>query len=446
MPSITFKPICIASNRRRDGTYPVRIRVTFKGVSRRLATNLVAVPADLTRSLHIKNPNILNKAQALIRQMQATTADLSPFTTDTWDVDRVVRHIRSTLYAENFRLDFFQYAEKVLASKNPSTRRVYESALNSLEHFLGRRELDINDITKRMLLDWRESVARSNKRQLRRGVWTETKKPQSGGTASRNIRAAMHIYLKAQNEYNGDEKVLIPRNPFTGVPRDTPPSHGQKNLGPEMILRLAASECRGKERIALDAFLLSFCLMGANLADLWDAKPCGIAGGGGAGTASPVWVYNRQKTSGRRQDRAQMRVTIPPEAAPYLERLTAGGGPYWLAALHAIPGDKDGATHKVNRALAGWAARQGVQPFTFYAARKTWASLARRAGVEKATIDECLCHIGDFPVADIYIERDWELLNAANRRAIALLRWNRGVGLEKQQEVDEPEDEAGVLG
>ena len=107
MPSITFKPICIASNRRRDGTYPVRIRVTFKGVSRRLATNLVAVPADLTRSLHIKNPNILNKAQALIRQMQATTADLSPFTTDTWDVDRVVRHIRSTLYAENFRLDFF---------------------------------------------------------------------------------------------------------------------------------------------------------------------------------------------------------------------------------------------------------------------------------------------------------------------------------------------------
>jgi integrase len=107
-----------------------------------------------------------------------------------------------------------------------------------------------------------------------------------------------------------------------------------------------------------------------------------------------------------------------------LERLTAGGGPYWLAALHAIPGNKDGCTHKVNRALAGWAERNGVPPFTFYAARKTWASLARRAGVEKATIDECLCHIGDFPVADIYIERDWELLNAANRRAIALLRWD----------------------
>lgn len=422
MPSITFKPICIASNRRRDGTYPVRIRVTFKGVSRRLATNLVAVPADLTRSLHIKNPNILNKAQALIRQMQATTADLSPFTTDTWDVDRVVRHIRSTLYAENFRLDFFQYAEKVLASKNPSTRRVYESALNSLEHFLGRRELDINDITKRMLLDWRESVARSNKRQLRRGVWTETKKPQSGGTASRNIRAAMHIYLKAQNEYNGDEKVLIPRNPFTGVPRDTPPSHGQKNLGPEMILRLAASECRGKERIALDAFLLSFCLMGANLADLWDAKPCGLAGGGGAGTASPVWVYNRKKTKNRRQDRAEMRVTIPPEAERYIERLR-GRGPYWLNVLHFAK-TSDLCTGRINDALGRWAEHNGAERFTFYAARKSWASIARRAGVEKATIDECLCHIGDYKIADIYIEKDYALLDAANRRVLDYINFS----------------------
>lgn len=34
---ITFKPIVIPGNRRKDGTYPVKIRVTFKGKSRRLA-------------------------------------------------------------------------------------------------------------------------------------------------------------------------------------------------------------------------------------------------------------------------------------------------------------------------------------------------------------------------------------------------------------------------
>lgn len=37
---VTFKLIVI--NRRKDGTWPVKIRVTFKGVSRRLPTTIAA--------------------------------------------------------------------------------------------------------------------------------------------------------------------------------------------------------------------------------------------------------------------------------------------------------------------------------------------------------------------------------------------------------------------
>lgn len=97
MASVTFHPCCVASNRRKDGTYPVKIRVTFRGVSRRLPTTLVARPGDLTRSLHIKSPDIMSRANALIAQMQATLADLSPFVLEAWDVDRVVAHIRTAL-------------------------------------------------------------------------------------------------------------------------------------------------------------------------------------------------------------------------------------------------------------------------------------------------------------------------------------------------------------
>ena len=428
MPSVTFHPVCPPSNKRKDGTWPVKIRVTFKGRHRYLATTLVARPGDLSRSLAIKSPDITRRAAELIGRMQDTLRDLSPFDLEAMDVDGIVAHIRGKMLAQSFRLDLFDFADTLLTGKLPQTRRVYDSALNALAEYLGDRRLDINAVTRRLLLDWMEWTDGRNKRG--------TRKAHGAGTASQHAARLAHIYRAAQAKYNDDDRVLIPRNPFAGLPRATQPPEGQRNLGAELMQRIIDDrEAVGRERLALDAFILSFLLMGANLADLWAARPC-----------SGTWVYNRQKTSGRRQDRAQMRVEIPPEAAPYLERLTAGGGPYWLAALHAIPGNKDGCTHKVNRALAGWAERQGVPPFTFYAARKTWASLARRAGVEKATIDECLCHIGDFPVADIYIERDWELLNAANRRAIAMLRWDGGVGLEKQQEVDEPEDEAGVLG
>ena len=438
MPSVTFKPVLISTNKHRDGTIPVKIRVTFRGVSRRLPTTLIARPGDYTRTLHIKSPDILNRAQALIARMQATLADLSPFVLEGWDADAVVAHIRARMLEQTFRLDLFTFAEQVLAGKLPQTRRVYDAALNSLADYLGRRKLDINAVTRRLLTDWMEWTDGQTKRG--------TRKAHGPGLASRNVTRLAHIYHAAQRKYNDDDRTLIPRNPFDGIQRVVPPPAGQRNLGAELMQRIIDDrEAVGRERIALDAFVLSFALMGANMADLWAARGVGLVGTTAAASQGPVWVYNRQKTKNKRQDRAEMRVSVPPEVSAFIGRL-AGDGEWWLGALHTIPGDKDGCTHKVNIALRGWAERHGVKPFTFYAARKTWASLARRAGVEKATIDECLCHIGDFPVADIYIERDWELLNEANRKTLALLRWDGGVDAQQEKEVDQTQDEIGVLG
>lgn len=63
---ITFKAIIIPNNRRADGTYPVKIRVTFKGVSRRLPTTMVCKSTDITRGNRIKNADILSKSDELI--------------------------------------------------------------------------------------------------------------------------------------------------------------------------------------------------------------------------------------------------------------------------------------------------------------------------------------------------------------------------------------------
>lgn len=406
MPSVTFAPVCIASNRRKDGTIPVKIRVTFKGVSRRLPTNLVARPGDLTRTLHLKNPTLLNKAQALAARMQDTLADVSPFALDGWDVDRVVAHIRDAMDGEDFRLDLFQFADGFLAGKTPSTRRAYDSALNSLARYLGRRELDINAVTKRMVLDWM--------------AWTDaqpkagTGKPHGAGTASRNAVRVGHIFKAAKMRYNDDDRTLIPRSPFDGLPLVQPHSDGARALSGEEMQMVLDAEATGTERVALDAFILSFATMGANMADLWDAD-----------SVSGSWSYNRRKTQGKRADRAAMRVTIPPEVSGVLARLT-GRGPWWLNKLHAFASDKDGCTHKVNRALRSWAERAGLEDVAhikFYSARKSWATIARRIGVEKALVDECLAHKGDFPLTDIYAARDYGQMDAANRRVLDTLRW-----------------------
>lgn len=394
MHNVTFKPIVISSNRRKDGTYPVKIRVTFKGVSRRLATTLVAYPKDLTRSLKIKNPDILNKANELIARMQGAISDLS-FVIEEWEVDRVVEYIKKQMAGDDFRLDFFQFAEAYIKGKSASTAHTYVTALQAFRRFIGD-EIDINDMTRALMQGFAEFI--ENEPRIHRGKESKVKK--RAGASTRYLGKLEHIFNQAKAQYNDDEKILIPRSPFD-FPKIKQTHHGQRALPVETI-RLMLTETDP----ALCAFLVSFCLMGANMADLYLAKPC-----------EDVWVYHRQKTKDRRQDGAELRVRIPEEVKPYLERLQDGPKGWMLPALHKMV-TKDQCTDKVNKALKRWAKAKGVEEFTFYSARKAWATIARKVGVEKATIDECLAHKGDYQMADIYIERQWELLDKANERVL----------------------------
>lgn len=415
---ITFKAIIIQGNRRKDGTYPVNIRVTFKGKTRRLPTTLVCSPGDLTRTLKIKNATILNKSDALIARMRDSVKDLSPFDLEQQDVDWVVRHIKDSLTQEDFHLDFFEWSDRYILSKTETTRRAYSCALNTLERFLGRRSLDINDISRSLLLEFMEMVDKEPRMHYdaKTGEIVQSRANKIPRAASsRHLAKLEHLFNAAKEKYNDEDsgRILIPRSPFSKITKVYPVSNGQSNLGQDLMQRIISSQVDNDVmRTALDLFIVSFALMGANMADLYNAKP--FNGG--------EWVYNRQKTATRRSDRAEMRISLPGEIEPFLGRLKGKGG-WWLNRLHEFASSKDFATARVNRCLRKWCEENEVDVFTFYAARHTWASLARKEGVDKSTIDDALGHKGSFQVADIYAEKAWGLIREANRKVLDLFTW-----------------------
>ena len=420
MAEIKMRPAVYANHKRKDGSYPVKIVVYFKGKERKLATHIVAEAKDLTRSLHLKQGDALSAAQDMIIKMRAACKDIPYFDLEYRDVDYVVSFIKGKLASEDFRLDFFQFYKDHIKSKKESTRAQYMQALNAFQRFFKKDEVDVNAITRSMVqefiafLDAEPKIVVNGKtdKPIKTG-----KKKTKGGQAARHVYKLSAIYKEAKKKYNDEDagRILIPRSPFENHDLPIPAPQGQKPLPEEIIQKMIKTETDCKTiRDSLDIAIVSFGLMGMNLADLYEAQE----------PKDGVLVYYRKKTRDKRADKAEMRINVPECLTPYIERLKGNIKGAWLGRLREKTDNPNYITGYVNKGFAKWCKEQEFERFTFYAFRKSWGTIARRIGVEKAIVDEGLVHVGDYQMTDIYAERPWEQINEANKRVLELFKWD----------------------
>lgn len=419
----TFRPVVYAHHKRKDGTYNVKINIYFNGKERRLPTTIYCTKNDLTRTHHIKSQDILNKCNVLIRKMHDAIADISTFDLEDKDVDWLVARIKGKLQAGAFRLDFFQFANTFLQGKSIGTRKTYESALNMFALFLKQDAIDINYITKRMIVEFVEWCAQQPKYYRHKStgelIPSKSKKSKKKGlTAEIYIRKLATIFKEAKARYNDndEEAVMIPRSPFDNIHIETEQVEGEKPLPKEVVQMLIADDTQrvNTYRLALDALVVSFGLMGMNLADLYDARP----------PKNGELTYYRSKTTDRRADRAEMRLPVPAELHPYLERLGAGTHKeYWLPRLRGMSKKRDWITSVVNYHSKKWCDTHKIDEFKTYAIRKSWATYARSTGADKSLVDECIAHTGDYDMTDIYALKPYDKMAELNRKVLDMFQW-----------------------
>ena len=426
MAYITYAPVVRNNQRRKDGSYPVLIRITFKRKARYLPANLTVYPGDLSRKFEIRSMDVLRKCYELIAELREITDGISIFSFDNMDVDDVVALIRNAKHKEKWRKDFFEWIDEMTSRMKPTASRNYVSASRALERYIGKRELDINDITVALLKSFSEFIDNEPKQSTTPKKYIRDKQPDKKDEkkvakpkkeACVSIRYVQYLgaaYRRAQEKYNDEDSglILIPKNPFARIHRQLSPPQGQRSLGVENIQKMidAADLCEA-EREAVDYFLISFFLWGVNLADLYRMeKP-----------VDGILHYRRKKVEGRRKDGARMQTLVPEFLLPVIERRKASKPGKWLC-LSEKYASATIATDKINTWLKHWASRNGIPNFTFYAARHSYATIARssRVGMDKAVVNECLCHVDELNMADVYIERDWDVLFQANEKLYAV--------------------------
>ena len=403
----TFKALVLSHQKRKDGTYNVKIRVTHNRRHKYLPTPLYAGKDDLTKSLKIKNYLILDATEAIIKDYRTKCSAMGAAVAQ-YDVDQLCT-ILNEPDEEKWKVNFFEYAESFIAkNKARKTKQGYQSALSWLERYAGKNLL-LSDINKSFLLGLLEFIE-ENKDKSNRSVTGNTIAPYV-------FDKLAAIFRGARNEYNDEELEImrLPFDPFTKIEIKKPPQAEKRAISAEKMRAVAmiGREEKVKKNIELmrDAFLLSFGLLGANLVDMYNWTADQYKDG--------RITYKRTKTRGRRADGALISIKVEPELKPLMEKYADPKGEF-VFNFARLSSSIECFHTKIGTPIKEIGRLIGEPNLTFYAARHSWATIALNdAGVDKYTVHEGLNHAGgEMAITDVYIKKDWTRLDKANRAVL----------------------------
>ena len=413
---LTIKAEIKKSELKVDGTYNVKIRFTLDRKVKRLSTNLFITSKDLTKSLKFKEDTSIKRAidrLVLYYREQCFKPQLDQ---NHYSLDEIIEFLNGEQEKQQ-TIDFIKFSREWIASTTIKGAPNFTTAINALVRFIGKEELDINLIT----LDFLESFKAflNKEREIRtKRLMQQGKRVPSNRSLSLYLISIKKLFNEAKKKYNKKEKnlILIPNSPFMELEIPKQEATRKRAISADIIKKLWKLPYKDMKKgykstchynLAKDCFILSFCLMGINSADLYNATEM----------EGYTIVYNRTKTKDRRLDKAQMKVDIPRLILPLVEKYKDKTGKRLFNFYQYYADEKD-FNKAINYGLKEICTILEIDDLEYYAARHSWATIAlNKAGIDKYIVHAALNHIDDaMKVTDIYIERDFVNENKANTK------------------------------
>ncbi|WP_270213181.1 phage integrase SAM-like domain-containing protein [Phocaeicola coprocola] len=403
---------------RSDGTYNVKLRFTLDRKMRRLSTSLFVTSKDLTKEFKIKqNSPIKQEIDSLIRSYQERCAKLQ-VELNHYTIDEVMDYLDGE-YQKQQIIDFIQFSREWIASTTIKGAPNYTTAINALVRFIGKEELDINLVTSDFLEQFKLFLNKERDARIKK-LKQQGKRVTSNRTLSLYLISIKKLFNEAKKKYNKPDKnlILIPHSPFENFEIPKQEATRKRAISADIIKKVwklpykdmkkgYKSTCR--YNLAKDCFIISFCLMGINSADLYNATDM----------KDSTIIYNRTKTKDRRLDGAKMMVDIPNIVQPIIDKYRDKTGKR-LFNFYQYYCNEKAFNKAINYGLKEIGTILNIEDLEYYAARHSWATIAlNKVGIDKYIVHAALNHIDDsMKVTDIYIERDFVNENKANAKVV----------------------------
>ena len=415
---LTIRAEVLKDKKRTDGTYNVKVRFTKNKKVKRISTDLFATDADLTSDLKLKEDSMTKQEADRLVLHYRTMVNSLHLDSGNYDVSEIVNRLLCKEEAEK-PIDFIAFSKKWISETTIKGKDNYTTALNSFIRFVGTEELEIKKITVDLLEQYRDYIIKVRKERVK-ALLAEGKRVPSNRCLSLYLMSLKHLYGEAQRFYNKPDKGLmrIPHTPFEYFKIPKQEATRKRAVTPQQIKAIwslpylnvhkgVKHTCRPD--LAKDCFILSFCLMGINSVDLYNATEL----------RGNKLVYCRTKTKDRRLDKAKMEVIVPDMVLPIIEKYRDTTGQR-LFKFYKDYRDHKAFNKAINNGLKEIGDQLQIEDLEYYAARHSWATIAlNKCKIDKYTVHAALNHVDDnMRVTDIYIERDFVNENKANQKVV----------------------------
>lgn len=386
---LSLKPTVYKGYKRSDGLYPIKIRVTYKRVSRYIDTPLAATRRQLAKDFDaIKDIKLCSAVCKLIDSYREL---LQLNVTNIQSVDDAVNIICGTQKKLPCVSDFgSQMCYAMEKEHRGHTAANYRTAIERLNEFAPKA--NFADIGVAFLHKYQAHLS--------------TKMGQRG--VQLYLSCLRRIYNAAIDEFNADGIERIKPSPFEHFHIPEPEPTKKRALTPEQVKSIIGyTPAQRTDELAKDVFLLSLLFCGINTVDLYTLEQL----------TDTSLTYNRSKTKDKRKDKALISIAIHDKAQPLVGKYRTGS----RFAFNKLYNNAENFNKAVNKGLKKIGAAVGIDNLQFYAARHTWATTARNlCGISVDDVSLALCHSSN-TVTDIYIKRDFSRIDTANDKVISLL-------------------------
>jgi len=415
----TFKA-CVKA-KRKDGFYPVYIRVIHHKKVAYIPTDKMVNDKGLSKSGEIEDPYVMQFCtNRIVEYMEV----LNRVDTELWTVKDITDYLKSGYNDICFSDYARKHIDRMIDKGEQRNARNYELALHHMERFAGTTKVMFSHLTSSFVNKWIESLAQTHRAKEMYPI------------------CMRQVFKAAQVEMNDYDNgiIRIKTNPWVKVKIPKADRTEKLAITPEACREFFSFPLPDSKmkyplmELGRDVAMMVLCLAGINTVDLFNLRKEDYHGG--------IIHYQRAKTKKFRADGAYMEMRVPPILLPLFEKYAnkdeADEHLFVFSKRHttndSFCANVNGGIRQICRAM-GMSKDEDYSAYTF---RHTWGTVAQNdCGASISEVAFSMNHSSGHKVTRGYIKIDFTPAWVLNEKVVDFIFFTDKPSVRERQE-EEP--------